>query len=221
MSQSMTNVDSCPRMIRRVTFLAACVGAVVLLVSTLGAAAATVSSRSAAAPNLIQNGGFEQPVVHAGRYRATSWLPGWSSIGPRGGDVAIVSRSFVQARFRFPAQSGQQWLDLTGGTGTYQAGIVQTVKTSKGTSYTLRFWVGNVVNRGGIFGVKSSVAVDINGNQVLLATNTNGAGRASQNWKAFSVSFVATSAATSVAFLNEDSTSDQTNGLDSVTLTAG
>lgn len=87
--------------------------------------------------------------------------------------------------------------------------------------YTLTFWVGNVVNPGGIFGTKSTVDVTVNGKRVILATNSAGAGSTSQVWRRFRLSFRASSRRTTLAFLNYDPASDTSNALDSVSLVRG
>lgn len=57
-------------------------------------------------------------------------------------------------------------MDLTGTSDLINrnlAGVAQTVKTTRKTKYTLTFWVGNVSNPGGIFGIQSRVAVTLEG----------------------------------------------------------
>jgi Protein of unknown function (DUF642) len=176
---------------------------------------------SAATTNLVHNPGFEKPAVAPGSFLVFSTgqsFPGWKVVGASG-NVGIVSGSFTQNGFKFPAKSGHQWLDLTG-LSQSATGVAQTVITTPGTHYTLKFAVGNVVNPGGIFGTSSTVHVLVDGNQILTATNSNGAGITSQVWKTFTVGFIASSAATTIAFLNGDPSSDTNNGLDAVKLVA-
>jgi hypothetical protein len=136
----------------------------------------------------------------------------------------VISGSFTQNGFKFVAHAGRQYVDLTGTSDLVNhnlAGVAQTVTTVPGARYTLSFWVGNVVNRGGIFGTKSTVGVTLNGKRVLLATNRRGSGSTSQVWQRFRLRFTASAARTTVAFLNYDLASDTSNGLDSVSLIRG
>ena len=87
--------------------------------------------------NLLSNGSFESPTVTAGTatYVSTgeNTIPGWSVVGATG-NVAVVSGTFTQSGYSFPAQDGSQWLDLTGYTNT-ATGVRQTVSTTSGTTY--------------------------------------------------------------------------------------
>jgi len=80
------------------------------------------------------NGGFEQPVLLSDSYRL--YTPGqrflgWKVVGPSGSNVDVINRNL--------------------------AGVSQTVTTVRKARYRLTFWVCNVVDRGGIFGTKSTV----------------------------------------------------------------
>ena len=177
----------------------------------------------AAAPppaNLLVNGGFEAPRLAAGTYRLMGpgqHIPGWTAVGARSGNVAVISGAYQQNGFRFPAAAGQQWLDLTGLSNTAN-GVSQTVKTKPGEAYVLSFAVGNIVDASGTFGVSSTVEVQVNGKRLMTAVNDQGAGGAVQAWKPFSTRIVATSAKTTITFLNRDPPNDNTNGLDDVSL---
>ena len=97
--------------------------------------------------NLITNGSFEMPVVPVGNFTnfltGSALITGWTVTGP---EVSVVSGTFTQSGFTFPAQNGNQWLDLTGGEGTNSfEGVVQTVSTTPGTNYDLSYWVGECV----------------------------------------------------------------------------
>jgi hypothetical protein len=75
-------------------------------------------SKPSASPNLVKNGGFEQPLVGAGGYTLVnagqSW-GGWKVVGAAG-NVAPISTTFQQNGIAFVAKAGRQWLDLTGGS---------------------------------------------------------------------------------------------------------
>ncbi len=81
----------------------------------------------------------------------------------------------------------------------------------------MRFSVGNVLDPGGLFGLASAVELFVNGRRVLVATNSSsGAG---QVWKTFTVPLHPRSNTTTVAFVNADPDTDNSNGLDAVELT--
>lgn len=189
------------------------VAALVLACGTLGDA-----GEASATANLVQNGGFETPNVGTGYtlFNAGSSFTGWNVVGS--GNVAVVSGKFAQNGFTFPAKSGAQWLDLTGVSNS-AAGVSQTVATKSGKTYTLKFSVGNVYNPTGIFGVKSTVEVLVNGTKVFAAVNSKGKGKTKQVWKTFSLKVTAVSSSTSIEFLNGDPSNDTNNGLDAVSLT--
>ena len=173
----------------------------------------------AARADLIVNGSFEQPVVADGRYQLVasgSSFAGWRVIGAPG-NVAPISGNYRNGAIRFPAQDGAQWLDLTGLSNT-ATGVEQTVATQPGTAYDLAFYVGNVVAPPG-WGRSSSVQVLIDGRPLGVATNSDGAGLNAQVWQRFAMTFTAKGSETTIAFLNLDPASDNTNGLDNVTLT--
>jgi hypothetical protein len=195
--------------------------AVALAVSSACLAASAPAMLAAGAPaNLIQNGSFEQPAVPNGSYvlvAAGQTLPGWRVVGATG-NVAPISGTFMQSGLDFLAESGRQWLDLTGVSNS-RTGVSQTVNTKPGATYSLSFWVGNVYDPGGIFGVKSTVDVLLDGELRLAATNSGGRNTHNQVWKWFELNFKAASAATTIEFLNGDSSTDNSNGLDAVSLT--
>ena len=186
-------------------------------------AVALISPTTAlASTNLIKNGGFETPTVPGGSYAGYSTGQGfshWTVVGASG-NVDIVSGTFTQNGFSFPAKGGSQWLDLTGVSNT-ATGVAQTVTTSPGSAYTLTFGVGNVYDPGGIFGVTSTVQIIVDGVQVASDTNSKGRGTPSMVWQTFHVGFTASAASTTIEFINGDPSNDTANGLDGVKLTLG
>jgi hypothetical protein len=173
----------------------------------------------------ITNGSFETPTVPAGSYTdylsGSTGITGWTVVGS-GGDVAVVSGSFAEGGVAFPAEDGSQWLDLTGVTANSTEGVEQTVATTAGTSYTLSFWVGNVDNPGASFGTTSAVNVYLSGvGGTLLGTFTNSSTTSNTLvWQQFTPTFTATGSSTTIDFINEDPSTDNSNGLDNVVLTA-
>jgi hypothetical protein len=169
--------------------------------------------------NLLRDGSFERPTVPPGGYKdflSGSSFSKWTVVGT-GGDIAIVSGTFTQNGFSFPAGCGIQWVDLTGygNTGT---GVAQTMTTVKGKKYSLRFSVGNVYDPNGIFGTTSTVNVLVNHVQTFSATNSKGAGMMKLVWEGFTTPIIAPSNSTTVTFLNGDPPGDNVDGLDCVKL---
>lgn len=197
---------------RRLTSLAA------LAVPLTVALTSIATCASAEASNLLKNGGFETPKVGAGFkvFETGQTFPHWTVVGAAG-NVGIVSKTFTQNGFSFPARAGKQWLDLTGLSQT-ATGVAQTVATTPGKSYLLSFSVGNVNDPGGIFGVTSTVDVLANGTQILSATNSMKPTAKKQVWKKFTVRVEANSASTTLAFINGDPSNDTNNGLDALSL---
>ena len=174
---------------------------------------------SAITPNAVKNGSFEVPVVSSGNFELFDngqTFNQWKVIGAPG-NVAIVSDTFTQNGFSFPAKSGNQWLDLTGLSNT-ATGVVQRVPTVSGTAYTLTFWVGNVYDPTGIFGTASTVDVLVDGTRVVRASNSRRS--TTQVWQQFETRFTAKANMTDIAFMNGDPSSDTSNGLDAISINA-
>jgi hypothetical protein len=109
-------------------------------------------------------------------------------------------------------------MDLTGDESNMPIGVAQSFATTRGTEYRLTFWVGNVYDPGGIFGVSSTIKVYVNGVRKLAATNSLHPANHRQAWKEFALTFKATSSRTTISFINGDPRTDNSNGLDSVRL---
>jgi hypothetical protein len=169
--------------------------------------------------NLFKDGGFEKPPVPSGSFLVFSTgqkFEKWVVVGANG-NVGIVSGTFTQNGFDFPAKSGKQWVDLTGTTQT-ATGLSQTLATRANAKYKLVFWVGNVYDPSGIFGVSSTVNVLVDGQQIFTATNSRKS--TTQVWRKFSTTITATSSKTKIALMNGDPANDTNNGLDDVQLFA-
>jgi hypothetical protein len=172
--------------------------------------------------NLIKNGSFETPIVATGSYelfKTGSTFTGWKVVGAAG-NVAIVSGTYTQNGYSFPAESGKQWLDLTGNRSNSATGVAQTVATTPGGRYLLTFYVGNVYDPGGIFGTSSTVKVYVNGVHVLTAKNSLGSGQKKLVWEKFATTITTSSTATKISFINGDPATDNSNGLDNIMLVA-
>jgi hypothetical protein len=169
---------------------------------------------------LIENGSFETPTVNVGSWgdygSGSTAITGWTVVGCCG--VSLVSGTFVSGSYSFPAEDGQQFLDLTGDQSNSLEGVEQTVATTPGVSYTLSFYVGNI--SGGTFGASSSVEVLLGGiGGTALGTVTNSDPGTTLSWEQYSFQFTATGSSTTIDFMNQDPSYDDNNGLDNVQLT--
>jgi hypothetical protein len=188
-----------------------------------GVAPSSVSQTAVDSPdlqNLLHDASFESPIVPPGGFTVFSSgqkFSKWTVVGTSD-DIAIVSGTFSQNGFTFPAGCGKQWVDLTG-VGTTGAGVAQTIPTVQGSKHALSFSVGNVVDPHGIFGVTSTVIVLVNGVQKFSATNKKGKGKTVQVWQRFTTTIVAPSNSTTITLVNGDPAGDDNNGLDCVKFT--
>ncbi|HTQ03837.1 MAG TPA: DUF642 domain-containing protein [Polyangiaceae bacterium] len=168
--------------------------------------------------SLLVNCSFESPVVPAGGYElfATgSSFEGWTVVGETG-NVAPLSGGYVSDGITWPPEDGNQTLDLTGLSNT-ATGVSQSVATAPDASYTLSFWSGNVV--AAPYGTTSVVHVLVDDSEIATTTNSDGTGTNTLAWKRFVLHFSATSALTTIEFLNGDASDDDSNIIDDVTLT--
>jgi hypothetical protein len=170
------------------------------------------------ATNLFTNGSFEVPALPTQfvNYTVGSLgLPGWTIVGPAGQALSQVRSDFSgNPPFQFPAQDGNQWIDLTGFNNNAPVGLAQTVPTAPGQVYTIGFWVGNV--SGGPFGTTSTVNVELS--QGGGGSCTNAAPGLVLTWQHCTVNFTAAGPTTTVTFRNADPAFDNSNGLDNVSI---
>lgn len=165
----------------------------------------------------VTNGSFEQVTVGAGSFANLSGgstaLTGWTVVGSL---VTVINTSYVESGITFNAQSGSQWLDLTGPASNLASnGVTQDVPTTIGEFYRLSFWVGSATNNFNIFA--STVDLSIGGGPRVSFTNPT-APRSSMDWQLFSADFAATSALTNITFFNGSGPNNNLSGLDNVTL---
>jgi hypothetical protein len=170
--------------------------------------------------DLVTNGSFETPVVAVGGFAnfgsGSTAITGWTVVGPQ---ASPVSGSYIAGCCHFPAEDGVQWLDLTGDVSNVVEGVEQTIVTTPGVNYDLSYFVGNVVDPTGFFGTTSTVNVFVDGGLVQTAVNSGGG--TTLTWEKFNVSFKATTSSTVIEFLNGDPRSDNSNGLDNVSVVEG
>jgi Protein of unknown function (DUF642) len=176
-------------------------------------------SACGAAGSLIANCSFEEPPAPAGNYQSFATgqsIGAWTVTAP--GGLSTLSGTFTQNGYSFPAHDGAQSLDMTGYGINSTPGVSQVVATTAGARYDLTFWVGNLVDVGGIFGTTSTITVFVDGAMIATGTNSDGAGSKTLAWKAFTASFMATATTTTIELRNGDPSTDNSNILDDVTL---
>jgi hypothetical protein len=169
---------------------------------------------------LLSDGGFECPIVPKGGYTSYSkgqQFFGWTVVGAAG-SVSPLSGAYTNGGYSWPAHGGTQTLDLTGNGSNSAVGVAQTVATTPQVTYHLSFWVGNLVAPGTDWGTSSTVNVTVDGTQMLTAVNSDGAGSTAITWKQFTLDFTATMSATTIAFINGDPSTDNSNLIDDVAL---
>lgn len=169
--------------------------------------------------NLFVNGSFEAPVLPSSQFVSyavgSSGLTGWTIVGPAGQALSQVPSTFAgNPPFQFPAEDGNQWMDLTGFNNNAPVGLAQTIATTPGHAYAITFWVGNV--SGGLFGTTSTVNVELSQGGGGSCTNTTPG--LVLSWMKCMVNFTADGASTTVTFRNADPSFDNSNGLDNVSI---
>ena len=182
------------------------------------AMAALAVAGEAGAANLIVNGSFETPPVTS-VLAYTDFAPG--SLALTGWTVANATVSQVRSDYAlnpgyiFTAKDGSVSLDLAGFSDNQPAVVSQTIATTIGTSYALRFWLGNI--SGGAFGTQTSIGVEFSsGGSNFSCTNTQPALQI--NWQQCGSLFVATQASTTIGFRNLDPNTDFSALIDNVSV---
>ncbi|MBS0658908.1 MAG: DUF642 domain-containing protein [Verrucomicrobia bacterium] len=182
-----------------------------LLSLLAGSLLATASSAQ------VLNGSFEDPTVATGGasvFGAGSLaITNWTVVGV---DVAVLSGSFTQSGITFQAQSGSQWLDLSGVNNSAASGVVQNIGTVIGQAYEVSFYVGSASDGGFFFPATVDLSIDGGGRVSYFNPNTT---PNALNWLQFTVPFVATSTTTTLTFFNGSAANNFSTGLDSVTVT--
>lgn len=176
-----------------------------------------VVGAGSARADLLVNGSFEAPVVPVGSFTnfpsGSTAISGWTVVGV---DSAIVNGSFIQSGILFRAQAGNQYIDLAGVTSNSQSsGVTQTVATTVGLAYQLRFHVGSA--QGGGFFFPSTFDLSLNDGPRVAHTNPATPTNA-LDWMAFSVPFVATTPTTKITFFNGGASNNFNSALDGVSL---
>ena len=174
----------------------------------------------AAGQTYWENGNFLRPTPKAGSFLVMDVgdrFGAWRVVGASG-SVAWVSGTYTRNGYSFPAQGtpSNSWVNLAAisqsATGIMHYGVATTV----GQSYTLSFYVGNMYDPGGIYGVASTVAAYENSTLLGTYTNASKASPKTETWQQFSVSFLADAPYTTIAFINGDPPGDLDCGVDNV-----
>ncbi len=168
------------------------------------------------AANLVQNPGFEVPVLDSGTYltfTAPDTIPGWTWDGP--GNGLLLRTDYAEGPRLFPAYEGQNSMDMTGAGWTGNNVIWQDITTVIGQRYLLRFALGNQDDNLDSYSKPSALEVTLNGNSAVTASLAHN-GNSSVLWGIYSTYFVADSTTTRLAFRNITDPSDAYAGLDDV-----
>ena len=160
----------------------------VMLVSSVVCLAPT----SLSAAELLTNGGFEAPVV-ASPCCITSpptAIPGWTATP----DVNVVNGTFSSSAGNL-AKEGNQYLDLVGQAngGT----ISQSFATVVGQVYALNFWYSH-----NLFAGLPSASARLSAAGLSDSITHSGGNNGDLAWQYYSNSFTATSASTTLLFVN-------------------
>lgn len=175
--------------------------------------AASVGSTAANA-QLVQNGGFENPVITdscCNTAPPAANLPDWT-VTP---DVNVVNGTFMSTNAVHPnlAFEGNQYLDLVGQSGN--GSISQILATAAGVDYNLSFEYSH-----NLFAGLTSASAQVFINGVLAGTVTHTGGSTSDlAWQLFHTSFIATGP-TTLSFVNTAGAQNEGVFLDAVTVAA-
>jgi hypothetical protein len=182
---------------------------------------------SEAQAGLIQDGGFETPVVGPGGFQSGNQQFGvgsqfgdgnvWSVVGSNQSNVAVYPNTETVGAppTALNVAEGGQALDLTGGFDNGAAiGVSQSFATISGGSYTLSF------DLGAFEGSSASVAVDLDGQLFQTADYTPGGSGFATAWLPFTFTFTAAGDSSTLAFLNNSPNGISLVGLDAVSVDA-
>ncbi len=175
------------------------------------------TAQAQAQPAYWENGTFRIPAPSPGGFALldTGVRYGeWRVVG-QAGNVMWTTGAYVHDRFNFAGPGGRSdnWVNLAGISRTATGISHIAVPTTVGSSYTLSFEVGNLVDRLGVYGSSSTVNVYENSTFLMAATNHAGAGSRTENWRQFTVSFLADAPYTTIAFINGDPPNDMNCGI--------
>ncbi len=110
----------------------------------------------------------------------------------------------------YPAESGHQWIDLTGSSG-FNQGLQQTFDTQSGHTYSVTFGIGAAKRDGST----TSIVHPYIGSVLVPGTFQYTNAGTTLAWQDFNFTFTAAGASTTIGFFNGDATGSL-NGLDNV-----
>ena len=159
-----------------------------------------IAATSTLAANLIQDGGFEQPVtstfVDVAAPNATT-IPGWNVTAGSVDVVNAAGNGFDVG----PAFEGAQYLDLNG---TAAGTLSQVVPLLSGITYSLQFAYANNYNPPS--SLTANVTVTGVSSTLLSTSVTHGSSAAGNlNWTVFSQSFTADGTSATLTFTSQNS----------------
>jgi hypothetical protein len=173
-----------------------------------------------------ENGNFLRPQPEQGSFAIVDTgerFGTWRVVGAPG-SIEMVSGTYRHDGFSFPAEGTKPsetslpWVNLAAISRSVTGFAHEPVPTVVGESYTLTYYVGNVVDPGGIYGTSSTVNVYENSRLIQSATNSSGAGSTTENWQFFTVTFVADAPWTTIVFMNGDPSNDMNCGISNTLL---
>lgn len=182
------------------------------------AVAALLGTTAASAANLVANGSFEAPDIVGGGYvlytTGSTAITGWTVLGPVNDSVQLTPDTYLGLQ----ADSGRQWMDLTGIYGYDKGMRSDAFATTVGDTYRISFAVGNYIPFG-----PSTIGVTINSGAEQLFANPSVAAnpKSPMNWATFSFDWVADATSTQLSFLGRANGALSNNagiGLDSVSV---
>ena len=196
------------------------------LVASVFAMSLACAGAAQAQGKFWENGDFAIPKPKAGGFSIVDTgerFGVWRVIGAPG-SVSWTSGTYAHNGYSFPAQGdtpelqAEPWVNLAAISQSATGIMHAPVPTTVGQSYTLTFYVGNVVNPRGIYGTSSTVNVYENATLIGTAVNSDGAGSTTQNWKLFTYKFKADYAYTTISFINGDPPGDMDCGISNTLL---
>ena len=165
---------------------------------------------SAVHASTFTNGDFETPTAggSGNPYGNGAAFTGWTAEAPSGGNIYLFPDTFGGGVY--PAESGHQWIDLTGSNGLNQ-GLEQTFDTQSGDMYSVTFGIGAATRDGST----TSIVLPYIDSVLVPGTFQYTNAGSTLAWRDFSFTFTATGSSTTIGFFNGDATGSL-NGLDNV-----
>jgi hypothetical protein len=176
------------------------------------------------ATNLLQDGGFEVPIVPRHQFKTVTSETGvgaWQ-IQKGGGTVsatlALNNTTYQYNGFEMKSHSGGQSLNLAYSSTGIQPGILQTVPGIVGHRYRLDFWTGNLPNPPQSLPCAVEVLINTDPLGTVYNDKTN---KKDQHWEHFSMTFTAHRASIEANIIDGTPKNGPPSqcGLDDVTLT--